>query len=73
MEQVELQYLHDYAGVSSSIGLNANPVVNLSSVFGTNLAALGADFSFDTKLGVLTKSNFGLSFINDDLLAALTL
>jgi voltage-dependent anion channel protein 2 len=71
--KVELQYLHDYAGVSTSVGLNANPVVNLSSVFGTNLAALGADFSFDTKLGVLTKSNFGLSFINDDLLAALTL
>ncbi|KAJ6814692.1 mitochondrial outer membrane protein porin 1-like [Iris pallida] len=30
--KVELQYLHDYAGVNASIGLTANPVVNLSGV-----------------------------------------
>ncbi|KAK8631540.1 hypothetical protein V6N13_028323 [Hibiscus sabdariffa] len=46
--KVELQYLHEYAGISSSIGLTANPIVNLSGVIGTNVLALGTDLSFDT-------------------------
>lgn len=72
MEQLELQYLHEYAGISSSVGLTANPIVNLSSVIGTNVLALGADISFDTKNGELTKSNAGVSFTKDDLIASLT-
>lgn len=71
--QVELQYLHEYAGISSSIGLTANPIVNLSGVFGTNVLALGTDLSFDTKTGNFTKCNAGLSFSNVDLIASLTL
>ncbi|KAL5223472.1 hypothetical protein ABZP36_010111 [Zizania latifolia] len=81
----ELQYLHDYAGVNVSIGLTANPIVNLSSVFGTNsldvgacvfgtkALAVGADVSLDTATGNLTKYNAGLSFINQDLVAPLNL
>ncbi|KAL1554804.1 Voltage-dependent anion-selective channel protein 1 [Salvia divinorum] len=70
--KLELQYLHDYAGISSSVGLTANPVVNLSAVLGNNKLALGTDVSFDTKEGALTKCNFGASFINSDLIAALS-
>lgn len=70
---MELQYIHDYAAISSSIGLTANPIVNFSGVIGTNVLALGADLSFDTKSGELTKSNAGLSFTKDDLIASLTL
>ncbi|EAZ44453.1 hypothetical protein OsJ_29066 [Oryza sativa Japonica Group] len=69
----ELQYSHDYAGVSASIGLTASPVVNLSSVFGTKALAVGADVSLDTATGNLTKYNAGLSFSNDDLIASLNL
>ncbi|KAL5206210.1 hypothetical protein ABZP36_034419 [Zizania latifolia] len=69
----ELQYLHDYAGVNASIGLTANPIVNLSSVFGTKALAVGADVSLDTATGNLTKYNAGLSFINQDLIASLNL
>ncbi|KAG6580980.1 hypothetical protein SDJN02_19587 [Cucurbita argyrosperma subsp. argyrosperma] len=71
--KVELQYLHDYAGISTSIGLTANPIVNFSGVVGTNLLALGTDLSFDTKTGNFTKVNSGLSFANADLIASLTL
>ncbi|XP_061375878.1 outer plastidial membrane protein porin-like [Gastrolobium bilobum] len=71
--KVEVQYLHDYAGINTSIGLTANPIVNFSGVIGTNVLALGADVSFDTKIGELTKSNAGLSFTKDDLIASLTL
>ncbi|KAI7742403.1 hypothetical protein M8C21_022891 [Ambrosia artemisiifolia] len=71
--KLELQYLHDYAGISTSIGLTANPIVNFSGVVGTNLAAIGTDVSFDTKTGNFTKYNAGISFANADLIAALTL
>ncbi|GLU01950.1 hypothetical protein SLE2022_192250 [Rubroshorea leprosula] len=71
--KVELQYLHDYAGISTSIGLTANPVVNFSGVIGTNVLGLGSDVAFDTKTGNFTKCNAGLSFTNADLTASLTL
>ncbi|KAK0583796.1 hypothetical protein LWI29_003216 [Acer saccharum] len=71
--KVEIQYLHDYAGINTSIGLTANPVVNFSGVVGTNLLSLGTDLSFDTKTGNFTKCNAGLSFCNEDLIASLTL
>ncbi|XP_059641451.1 mitochondrial outer membrane protein porin of 34 kDa [Cornus florida] len=71
--KVELQYLHDYAGISTSIGLTANPIVNFSGVVGTNVVALGTDVSFDTKTGNFTKCNAGLSFSKADLIASLTL
>ncbi|XP_020232738.1 outer plastidial membrane protein porin [Cajanus cajan] len=70
--KVEVQYLHDYAGISTSVGLTANPIVNFSGVVGTNVLALGTDLSFDTKIGELTKFNAGLNFTKDDLVASLT-
>lgn len=69
--QLELQYLHDYAGISSSVGLTANPTINFSGVIGTSLAALGTDVSFDTQTGDFTKYNAGFSFCNADLIASL--
>ncbi|XP_020552089.1 mitochondrial outer membrane protein porin of 34 kDa isoform X1 [Sesamum indicum] len=71
--KLELQYLHDYAGISSNVGLTANPIVNFSGVVGNNKVALGSDVSFDTKEGAFVKCNFGASFTNADLIAALTL
>ncbi|KAE9612665.1 hypothetical protein Lal_00005869 [Lupinus albus] len=70
--KVEVQYVHEYAGISTSVGLTANPVVNFAGVVGTNAIALGADLSFDTKIGELTKLNAGLNFTKDDLVASLT-
>ncbi|KNA13841.1 hypothetical protein SOVF_113000 [Spinacia oleracea] len=71
--KVELQYLHDYVGVCTSVGLTANPIVNFSGVIGTNMLALGSDVSFDTKTGNFTKYNAGVSFSNADLIASVTL
>ncbi|PWA96370.1 porin domain, Eukaryotic porin/Tom40 [Artemisia annua] len=71
--KLEVQYLHDYAGICASTGLTANPIVNFSGVVGTNIGAFGTDVSFDTKTGNFTKYNAGLSYSNADLIAALTL
>ncbi|XP_043723833.1 mitochondrial outer membrane protein porin of 36 kDa-like [Telopea speciosissima] len=71
--KVELQYLHDYTGISTSIGLTANPIVNFSGVVGSNTVALGTDVAFDTASGNFIKYNVGLNFTNDDLIASLSL
>ncbi|EEF45012.1 mitochondrial outer membrane protein porin of 34 kDa [Ricinus communis] len=71
--KLEIQYLHDYAAVSSSVGLAPNPTVNFSGVIGTNVVSLGTELSFDTKSGNFTKCNAGFSYSNADLIASLTL
>jgi voltage-dependent anion channel protein 2 len=71
--KVELQYQHEYAGISTGIGLTANPIVNFSGVVGNSLLSAGTDLSFDTATGAFTKLNAGLNFIKDDLVASLTL
>ncbi|VVB14544.1 unnamed protein product [Arabis nemorensis] len=71
--KIELQYLHDYAGICTSVGLTANPIVNFSGVVGTNVVALGTDASFNTETGNFKHLNFGLNFTKDDLIASVTL
>ncbi|KAK9741170.1 hypothetical protein RND81_03G086900 [Saponaria officinalis] len=71
--KLELQYLHDYMSICTSVGLTANPKVNFSGVIGTDFLALGSDVSFDTKTRNFTKCNAAMSFANADLIAALTL
>lgn len=71
--KVELQYLHEYAGISTSIGLTATPTVNFSGVAGNNVVALGTDVALDTATGNFTKYNAGLSFSSADLIASLAL
>ncbi|XP_059292283.1 mitochondrial outer membrane protein porin of 34 kDa-like [Lycium ferocissimum] len=72
--KLEVEYLHDYAGISTSLGLlTAKPIVDFSGVVGTNLVSLGTDLSFDTNAGAITKCNAGFSFKNTDLIASLNL
>ncbi|KAA3460770.1 mitochondrial outer membrane protein porin of 36 kDa-like [Gossypium australe] len=71
--KVELQYQHEYAGISTSIGLTANPLVNFSGVVGNNSVTVGTDLSFDTASSNFTKLNAGLNFTHSDLIASLTL
>ncbi|XP_056161308.1 mitochondrial outer membrane protein porin of 34 kDa-like, partial [Syzygium oleosum] len=71
--QIELQYLHEYAGISTSVGLTANPVVNFAAVLGSNVLSLGTGVSFDSKTSNFTKCNAGISFSNADLIASLAM
>ncbi|KAL8475625.1 hypothetical protein ACS0TY_028331 [Phlomoides rotata] len=73
ISNLELQYLHDYAGITSSFGLTPNPIVNFSGALENDKVAMESDLSFDTKEGALTKYNVGASFTNSDLIASLTL
>ncbi|KAK8604395.1 hypothetical protein V6N13_099339 [Hibiscus sabdariffa] len=71
--KVELQYQHEYVGISTSIGLTASPLVNFSGVVGSNFVTVGTDLSFDTSSGNITKLNAGLNFTHSDLIASLAL
>jgi voltage-dependent anion channel protein 2 len=71
--KAELQYLHDYAGVTASMGLTTNPVVNMSTVIGTKAFAAGTDVSFDTAKANFVKYNAGLSITTADLIASVNL
>ncbi|KAF3775911.1 Mitochondrial outer membrane protein porin [Nymphaea thermarum] len=71
--KAELQYFHDHAWISTSIGLTANPIVKFSGVFGSSAVALGTDVAFDTATGNFTMYNAGLSYSNADLIASLNL
>lgn len=70
---MELQYSHEHAGISTSLGLTATPVVNFSGVAGNSTAIFGTDVTFDTASGDFTKYNAGVSFTTSDLIASLTL
>ncbi|XP_057810887.1 mitochondrial outer membrane protein porin of 36 kDa-like [Salvia miltiorrhiza] len=69
--KVELQYLHEYAGISTSLGFTAKPTVNFSGVAGNHRATVGTDISFDTGTGNFTKLNAGISLASTDLIASL--
>uniref|UniRef100_A0A0E0HHC3 Uncharacterized protein n=1 Tax=Oryza nivara TaxID=4536 RepID=A0A0E0HHC3_ORYNI len=71
--KAEVQYLHSHAGLNAIVGLNANPLVSFSGVFGTGAFAVGTDVAFDTATGDFTKYNAGLSHTTPDLTAALLL
>ncbi|KAH7515882.1 mitochondrial outer membrane protein porin of 36 kDa [Ziziphus jujuba] len=71
--KLELQYQHEYAGISTSIGLTAKPGINFSGVVGNNSLSVGTDLSYDTTSGNFTKFNAGLNFTHSDLIASLTL
>jgi len=71
--KLEFQYLHEYAGVNASVGLNSNPMVNLSGAFGSKALSVGVDVSFDTATSDFTKYNAALSLTSPDLIASLHL
>ncbi|KAK4263403.1 hypothetical protein QN277_028815 [Acacia crassicarpa] len=71
--KVELQYQHEYAGISTSIGMTTSPIVNFSGVVGNDTLSIGTDLAYDTASGNFTKYDAGLNFVHSDLVASLTL
>ncbi|KAH7405312.1 hypothetical protein KP509_15G065100 [Ceratopteris richardii] len=71
--KAELQYKHDYAGVSVNVGLTPSPLTEISAVVGNKGVTFGGEIGFDTASGSLTKYDAGLSFTKPDFTAALFL
>lgn len=70
--KIELQYLHDSAGVAAGFGLSTNPIINVSGVLGTKTLSIGSDVAFDTASGNFTKYNAGISYNSLDFSTSLT-
>ncbi|CAK9183379.1 unnamed protein product [Ilex paraguariensis] len=71
--RVELQYLHDFIGITAGIGLTSKPLLHFSGVVGESLFSIGTDLSFDSATGKFAKCNAGFSFNSSILIASLTL
>ncbi|KAI8018352.1 hypothetical protein LOK49_LG04G01962 [Camellia lanceoleosa] len=71
--KVELQYLHDYVGITAGAGLTTTPLLNFSGVLGSGFFSIGTDISFDVGARQFAKYNAGLSFNTAILITSLTL
>lgn len=70
---MEVQYLHDFGGITGGVSLAAQPLLNFSCVLGKSLLSIGADLSFDTATTKFAKCNAGFNFNTSILIASLTL
>jgi voltage-dependent anion channel protein 2 len=71
--QLDVQYLHPHAAIDSSIGLNPNPLLELSAAIGSKDLSLGAEVGFDTASASFTKYNAGIGLNKPDYSAAVLL
>ncbi|XP_026391508.1 mitochondrial outer membrane protein porin 2-like [Papaver somniferum] len=71
--KIEMQYFHDHATVTSAVGLNQSPVVDVTATVGSPTFAFGAEAGYDTSAGALTKYNAGISLTNPDYKASIIL
>lgn len=58
----KIHYLHEYGGVLGSFQMGANPIFNLSCVFGVRAFSLGADAAYNPVDKKITKKDFGLRY-----------
>lgn len=71
--KLDVHYLHPHAAIDSSIGLNPNPLLELSATIGTKELSLGGEVGFDTASASFTKYNAGISLNKPDFTAAVLL
>jgi len=71
--QLDVQYLHHHAAIDSSIGLNPNPLLELSAAIGSNNLSVGGEVGFDTASSSFVKCNAGIGLNKPDFSAAFLL
>ncbi|XP_010536913.1 PREDICTED: mitochondrial outer membrane protein porin 4-like [Tarenaya hassleriana] len=71
--ELDVQYVHPHATISSRIGLNPTPLLDLSATIGSQDLCLGGEVGFDSASASLTKYNAGIALNKLDFSAALIL
>lgn len=71
--QLEVQYFHDHATLTTAVALNQNPFVDVSATIGTPSIAFGAEAGYDTTSGNFTKYAAGISVTKPDSFASIIL
>jgi len=64
--QLEVQYFHDHATLTSVATLKQSPIFDVSAAVGSPTLAFGAEAGYDTKSASFTKYNTGISFTKLD-------
>ncbi|CAA6670320.1 unnamed protein product [Spirodela intermedia] len=71
--KLEVQYLHDRAAVSSSVGLHPTPLLELAAAVGSNELSVGAEIAFNVGSASFTKYSAGVGFNQEDFSASIVL
>ncbi|PPE02366.1 hypothetical protein GOBAR_DD00605 [Gossypium barbadense] len=71
--KLEVQYFHDHATVTTMVGLNQTPGVDVTATIGTPTIAFGAEVGYDTTSGNFTKYTAGISMTKPDSCASIIL
>ncbi|CAI9111278.1 OLC1v1011463C1 [Oldenlandia corymbosa var. corymbosa] len=71
--KIEVQYFHPHATLTTAAALNQSPAVDLSVTLGTPTFALGAEASYETSTGKLTKYNAGIAVTKPESCASIIL
>ncbi|OAY23029.1 mitochondrial outer membrane protein porin 2 [Manihot esculenta] len=71
--KLEIQYLHQHAGITAAVGLNKSSAVDLSATIGTPTIAFGAETTYAAASGEFAKYNAGVSYTKPDSNASVIL
>ena len=71
--QLEIQYFHDHATFTTTIGLNQTPGIDVTATIGTPAIAFGAEAGYDATSGNFTKYTAGISVAKPDSCASIIL
>lgn len=71
--QIDLQYFHCHATLTSAVTLNQTPIVDLSATIGTPTFVIGAEAGYEPSSGRLTKYTAGISVNKPDSSASIIL
>lgn len=71
--KLDMQYLHEHAGFSSSIGLTPKPLIDFSGAIGSEVFTAGGEVGYDTASGSFTKYNAGIGIAKPEFSVAIIL
>ncbi|XP_047306870.1 mitochondrial outer membrane protein porin 4 [Impatiens glandulifera] len=71
--KLDVQYSHNHATINSSIGLNPNPRLELSTALGNKDIVLGGEIGFETHSASFTKCNAGIGIKRTDFIVSILL
>ncbi|KAF2309645.1 hypothetical protein GH714_004436 [Hevea brasiliensis] len=64
--KLEIQYLHEHAGITAAVGFNKSPAVDLWATIGTPSIAFGAETTYAKVSSEFAKYNAGVSYTKPD-------
>lgn len=73
VKQLEVLYFHNHATFTTALGLNKNPVVDVTATLGTPTINFGVEAGYDTTSGNFTKYTAGFNLSKPESCASILL